>query len=332
MNRKISLMVFVVLCVALTVNAALFDGQSSAIGVMSSNGMGYWYQVSTDGRSTSSTKFAYGGNAGIAAGDIDSDGKVDFFRGGGAGNTSWYEAKDAPDYGYASVVSGVPSGGSVNNGFSINDFDGDGNSDVFRVTSSNILGWYESNGTNSGLSWRANWSGVNAVATGNFDGDSQMDLFIIGSTQITWRESSADNAAGWVGNIGYSGVKDMVIGNFDGDAYADMFLVRSDGQIDWLETNGNDVWGTSNILFGSLISCVEIGDIDGDGIDELFAGRSSGGILMYESDGLGFVGDPTSLDFGSSAADLAIYTVPEPATLALFGLGLSFLTSRKRKK
>ncbi|MFI4910066.1 MAG: FG-GAP-like repeat-containing protein [Sedimentisphaeraceae bacterium JB056] len=326
-------MVVIFLCAVSVVNAALFDDQTPAIGVMTSSGVGYWYQMDSNGNTTASTQYAYGGNAGVAVGDIDSDGRVDFFRGGGSGNTTWYEAKGDPDYGFASVATGVPSGGAVNNGLSIRDFDGDGISDVFRVTNTNTLGWYESNGTNNGLSWRQNWTGVNAVATGDFDGDSFGDLFIIGSTQITWREGRSDNVANWVSNISYSGVKDMVIGNYDGDSNADMFIVRADGSVDWREANGDNVFGSTVTLFGEGISCVELADIDGDGFGELFTGRTEGGLLMYSSGADNVIGDLTALDFGNSATDLAIYNpVPEPTTLALFGMGFSLMASRRRKK
>ena len=328
--KKIIVMILVCF-VALTANAALFDGQTPAIAVMTETGMGYWHQLDANGNSIGSTQFAYGGNAGVAVGDIDGDGLVDFIRGGGSGANAWYEAKPAPDYGFGWVAASPP-GGSVQRGFSIVDWDGDGMTDVFRVGSDNTLGWYKSDGTNNGLSWVQNWSGVNAVAAGNFDGDSSIDLFIIEQERIVWREATSPGVAGWVANIAYSGVKDIVVGNFDGDSNASMFIVRDDGTVEWRKANGDNSFGTSIAIFGEGITCVELSDINGNGYGELFLGRSSGGLLMYQSDGLNTLGDFVSLGFGNSAADLAIYNpIPEPTTLAIFGVGFSLMAARRRK-
>ena len=180
------------------------------------------------------------------------------------------------------------------------DFDGDGETDVFKSDESTGTWWWSRSGSEP-------WAVLNPanpdrmvpithLGFGDFDGNDTTDVFY--STRVTTGSStqgvwfwSKNGRSDWETLNGPAddlliGVWDLAFGDFDGNGTTDVF--RSDktvGQWYWSD-GGTEDWDTLNgpdATFAIDVSDLGFADFDGDGKTDVFA--SAGGVWRYSSAG-----------------------------------------------
>ena len=180
------------------------------------------------------------------------------------------------------------------------DFDGDGETDVFKADEATGTWWWSRSGSEA-------WAILNPadpsrmvpithLALGDFDGNDTTDVFYStknttgGSTKGVWFWSKNGTSA-WTTLNGPAddlliGVWDLAFGDFDGNGTTDVF--RSDktaGEWFWSE-DGSEDWDTLNGADATLAFAVsELGFADFDGDDKTDVFASAGGTWRWSSAG-----------------------------------------------
>jgi hypothetical protein len=257
------------------------------------------------------------GEARIATGDIDGDGRDEIIVGLGpvGGDASipggWFELLDDD---YTHLAWGRINWGSYNsaNGESwpaCGDVDGDGVDEIVIGLGSGGGGWFEvfdyTGGSVVHTAWvRVNWSTYNNAngetrpACGDIDGDGYDEIIIgLGNGSGGWFvvfDYDAANLAhtAW-GRVSWStynnanGETRPACGDIDGDGYDEIIIGLGNGSGGWFEvfdyTGGSVVhtaWGRvswSTYNNANGETRPACGDIDGDGKDEIVIGLGLGG-------------------------------------------------------
>lgn len=221
-----------------------------------------------------------------------------------------------------------------------NDFDGDGNDDVFwyRPGKATDYVWY-SNGESFDRV-RRNVTGQFTPISGDFNGDGRSDIF--------WYRAGNDVDYIWYGE-GRSftsqrtqvlGTYTPISGDFDGNGFDDIFWYRPGAGADW-------IWYSNGTSFDSVSATVTgrytpiAGDFDGNGIDDIFWYRPTKDLVDYiwYGKGSGFVRatpqvsgtyEPVAGDFnGDGRADIFWYGAGNAADYIATSTGTAFDWSSK---
>ncbi len=184
------------------------------------------------------------------------------------------------------------------------DFDGDGRSDLFRITPDGILYLYRGNGqggweTGSGIPIGSSWTAFSTVvAPGDFSGDGRSDLIGI-LPDGSMRMYTGNGAGGWENpggvqiGAGWTGLRTVFSpGDFTGDPHRDIIAVRTDGSMYAYAGNGAGGWITgTGVLVGygwkSSGAVFSPGDFNSDGKGDVLGVASDGSLKLYTGNGAG---------------------------------------------
>jgi Ca2+-binding RTX toxin-like protein len=257
------------------------------------------------------------------AGDFDGDGKVDFSRmlnigKGKVGIDTRFSDNNYHDY----STQGMRNVANQSNHGSqwkklVGDFDGDGDSDLARVT--NVRGWstsdfYQYNGENNFTTERWSHQGDHWNSqvwfAGDFNGDGKDDIgkafyWTGNSTKIDIHLSDGDSfhMKGWgltsrqswnAGDLRYSGrettAKKMIIGDYNGDGRDDIASIMGDINVYTSRTDNKfapSKWSHGHGQYSVNDKWLS-GDFDGDGLEDLVKVFNDGGrtsIDLHKSNG-----------------------------------------------
>lgn len=196
------------------------------------------------------------------------------------------------------------------------DFNGDGNSDVFRIRPDGTLvlytgngqgGWADGNGAVIGSGWNVF---TKVIAPGDFDGDGKADLIGIKSTgdMILFTGNGAGNWANGDGitvGTGWEAFASVVApGDFNGDGKVDIIGAKPDGSLYLYTGNGQGGWadGTGALIGASwnqFSQVISPRDFDGDGKSDIVTMTPNGNVSLYTGDGQGYWANPAGAQIGS---------------------------------
>jgi hypothetical protein len=169
-------------------------------------------------------------------------------------------------------------------GYQFGDFDGDGKTDLFRISGNQ---WqYSSAGTGPWTNLATDATPQVELRFGDFDGDGKTDVFRVSGNQ--WQTSRSGLEA-WADLATDSApVTDLRFGDFDGDGKTDIFSINS-GTGQWRYSSGG-TGAYMNLATESLtVSDLQFGFFDGDDKIDVFNRRadgqwrfSSGGVAGWE--------------------------------------------------
>ena len=206
--------------------------------------------------------------------DIDGDGDLDAFVGGGDGNLHFFENTgnaSSPAFAPVTVSPFGLSGVGASSTPVLADIDGDGDLDALVGKSDGNLNFFENTGSSTSAAFAAP------------DTDSPFGLSGVGS-----------NATPTLVDI-------------DGDGDLDAFVGESDGTVDFFENTGS----SSSAAFATPVTVSPFGlsgagsnatptlvDIDGDGDLDAFVGESGGSLEFFEN-----VAPPAAISIAALSAD-----------------------------
>lgn len=317
---------------------------------------------------TSSAAFGLAGDAPLV-GDVDGDGMDDILVTRGAATYSWFASHTTDGGGYGQLNTAVGSQlgvfGSVagNAGNFLADINGDGADDAITINAG--YNWYcQESGVGTGLGGGALQGAVSyglaadQPIVGDFNGDGNDDIGVYrtadGSGWIFPNFTSASGVmgaggAGPMGQIGgganaIAGNDSLLIGDLNGDGFDDAVMVRQDGAglIDWygLINDGTGYLdfsnpGTTIVSWGTDGAHTPmLADFNGDGMDDICVIDQAGGFWYTQFTTAGgalgtTLGDSANFGLAGDVYMVGQFSIPEPATVALLGLGAILL---KRKK
>jgi hypothetical protein len=223
--------------------------------------------------------------AGIALGDLDGDGKLDFAV-ANSGDNTFSVYRNTSTIGAISFASNVNV--TTNNwptGIAIADLDGDGMPDVVITGWSNTVSVYRNASTSGSISFAikvdfATGSSPGPVVIGDIDGDGKPDIAVVNNSSddivSIYRNMST------TGNISFTSRSDfatgsypngIAIGDLDGDGKPDL-VVTDDFSNSVVLRNTSTIGNNSfapkvEVVAGTNPSGIAIGDLDGDGKPDL---------------------------------------------------------------
>lgn len=199
----------------------------------------------------------------------------------------------------------------------INDFDGDGISDLAVFRASDGL-WFAMTVNGTMILWGENWGASGLVPVpGDFDGDGRGDLAVYHEATGGWYiRPVGGNPICWGENWGGQGFRPMW-GDYDGDGKSDLAMYHEKGGYWFIKTAGGTIvcWATQ--CGGPGFTAVP-GDYNGDGQADLgvyyeasgtwYALTHSGKVLVWGLPwgGSGFTAVQGDYD-GDGKADHAVY-------------------------
>ncbi len=200
----------------------------------------------------------------------------------------------------------------INRELALADFNGDGNQDIIRRTSSNeiFVNYGNGNGTfQHSVSFGTHAAGqYGSIATGDLDGDGKDDIFLgdvtAPDTSLLLTNVSAPTGANiqlLTGNgdgtltaginVGISGndISQAILADIDNDGNSDVITANgTDGTVTYFTGNGDGTFNAAQTLtVGGTVSHVSVTDSDGDGNLDIVAATDSGGGTLATFRGLG---------------------------------------------
>lgn len=164
-------------------------------------------------------------------------------------------------------------------GYQFGDFDGDGTTDLFRISGTQ---WqYSSGGTGAWINLANDATSQSQLRFGDFNGDGITDVFHV--TGIQWRYRPGGVGA-WVSlALDTTPYTDLRFGDFNGDDITDVFSVGAGGQ--WrYSASGTGSYQNLAIEPALTVNDLRFGYFDGDDNIDVF-NRDAGGQWRYSSGG-----------------------------------------------
>ncbi|MBI3986357.1 MAG: PQQ-binding-like beta-propeller repeat protein, partial [Lentisphaerae bacterium] len=229
-----------------------------------------------------------------------------------ATNASGASGFSDPDSGYAGT-----SGGTVGGGTAVNDYDGDGVSDL-TVFDNAGAGWYARSMAGSNIAWAVPWGWPGALPVpGDYDGDGRSDLAVFDGNSGAWYvQSVSGTTIAWAVQWGWLGAL-PVPGDYDGDGAGDYPVFDQDTG-NWYIRSASGSTIAWAVLWGWPGALPVPGDYDGDGVGDLavydaasgrwFVESVSGTLIAWSVEWGGATFDPVPGDFdGDGRSDLAVF-------------------------
>jgi uncharacterized repeat protein (TIGR01451 family) len=168
-------------------------------------------------------------------------------------------------------------------GYQLGDFDGDGKTDLFRITGTQ---WqYSSGGTGPWVNLANDAAPQNELRFGDFDGNGMTDVFHVTGNQWRYRPGGSGAWANlWqdTDNVPYT---DLRFGDFNGDGRTDVFSRAANG--DWRYSSaGITPWDDSLNTDATPLSELRFGYFDNDENIDIFHRRADGQ-WRFSSGGVG---------------------------------------------
>lgn len=243
-------------------------------------------------------------DGGLAAGDFDSDGDVDFVSVGSQGLfylQNEMRLSGTPGFGdYTWNTNGINNLLTLATDVAAGDLDGDGDPDVVISTAfSSVRVSFVSQAPGSGFVLDdgavAGWGepvnpAANTIGLGDFNGDGVLDVIQGGPTGLTlWLNrlpggvvNLVDYTAQTVGGLPLNTVFDLVVGDFDGDGDLDVATAGIDPatglaeRFVLLNPGGIGAWAaTAMPAIAGEPRCITAGDFDTDGDLDLAYGQAA---------------------------------------------------------
>ncbi len=262
--------------------AMQYDG-SDPVKVALGDGTGHFGSVA-------SFPGSYSLSGSIAAGDLNSDGKLDLVSSGQADGFSVLLGDGVGGFGPANSI----STGFSTIGIAIGDFNGDGKTDV-ATTSGNLIQISLGNGNGGFISttnYPVSQSPVNVVV-GDFNGDNKLDLGTgscpncITAPTIFFGDG---NGKLLFPSIINGSTSTIINGDVNGDGKLDLVIGNTGQNDSLLLGDGSGGFAAStNIPVGIPATPVALNDLNGDGnLDLVTASSSSNAISIVFGNGNGF--------------------------------------------
>ena len=237
---------------------------------------------------------------GLAAGDLDGDGKPDLVAGGGFGDISVFRNLSTVGNIAFSAATSFMSGNVGMRSIAIGDMDGDNKPDVLVALGSgdklnmDLLVFALRNTSSPGTVSLAAASTLvdipggytNGIALGDLDGDTKTDIVISDSLNnlvYAFRNTSSPGSISIAAGASFSAGNSAVsIGDLDGDGKPDLAVSGASG-LSLLKNQS--ALGTISFaarvdyLAGTRVTGNCIGDLDGDGKPDLFVADATHGTI-----------------------------------------------------
>ena len=178
----------------------------------------------------------------------------------------------------------------------LNDFNGDGNTDVIARDASGQLWLYPGTGTgdwSTRIDLGTGWNVMSAiVSAGDFSGDGNADVIARDNSGQLWLypgTGTGDWSTRQSLGSGWNVMSSIVApGDFNGDGNADVIARDNSGELWLYPNNGAGDWSTRVDLgagWNIMSSIVAPGDFDSDGNADLIARDNSGELWLYPGNG-----------------------------------------------
>lgn len=202
--------------------------------------------------------------------DVDGDGDMEIFTGGGHGYCEGFQgdASDLPGF-------PVAVGGAVFSGTSIGDIDGDLTPEIAFVAEDDSIHVIDHDGRPlPGWPvhlWNDNWALAPSIALGDVDGDDKPELFVCGihdyvTMEVGWLDGDGTWLPGWPLTAAFSSQSSPVVGDLDGDGDLETVLGNEFASIEAWHHDGSPVDGFP-IVTGDYVRAVpSLMDLDRDGL------------------------------------------------------------------